>query len=181
MRALIHLSLLLTFGFYLGKFVLTKWQQTEPSSMGRQPYLFLTVWTIVWHIVYYSSTTVFSSKCSQRSRNLLFKLAYPLGCFVPIIFWTVYNIDREQIYSKANDELFGHALNHVMHTLPAITFLLGTIYEAAILCSEEELQAESSEPHLKAIAPSYIFTFTYYNSCILYFKLTGLWPEMEPG
>ncbi|KAL4646377.1 androgen-dependent TFPI-regulating protein-like isoform X1 [Arapaima gigas] len=50
-------------------------------------------------------------------RDFLFTvLAFPVGAFVCISFWTIYSFDRELVYPKFLDSIIPLWLNHAMHT-----------------------------------------------------------------
>ena len=44
-------------------------------------------------------------------------LAFPIGQFVGIIFWTLWHINRELVFPKAFDSIFPSYINHLMHTV----------------------------------------------------------------
>ncbi|XP_016094196.1 androgen dependent TFPI regulating protein 1 isoform X1 [Sinocyclocheilus grahami] len=53
-----------------------------------------------------------------RARDFHFTvLAFPVGTFVFISFWTLYTYDRELVYPKLLDEIIPIWLNHAMHTV----------------------------------------------------------------
>ena len=171
-RQIAHSILLLILSAGLIKFVTIKYINSNGKDDQNYPFLYLTNWTVFLHILYYSSTTVFSNFkfVTENLQNLLWRTAYPLGCFVPIIFWTVFNIDREAIYPASNDEIFSKYDNHVLHTLTAIIYIL------TILCSPVPKTKSEERSLLRELKPSYIFVFIYYNSMCLFYKFTGRWP-----
>uniref|UniRef100_A0A8C9THA1 Androgen dependent TFPI regulating protein 1 n=1 Tax=Scleropages formosus TaxID=113540 RepID=A0A8C9THA1_SCLFO len=58
-------------------------------------------------------------------RDFLFTiLAFPLGTFVCISFWTLYVIDRKLVYPKYLDDIIPLWLNHAMHTAILLLVLL---------------------------------------------------------
>ncbi|KAL3847559.1 hypothetical protein ACJMK2_018464 [Sinanodonta woodiana] len=48
--------------------------------------------------------------------NVFAALAYPIGMFVVITFWSIYMVDRELVFPKRLDDIIPSWLNHVMHT-----------------------------------------------------------------
>ena len=53
----------------------------------------------------------------QKVRDYLFAtLAFPIGQFVGIVFWTLYNIDREIIFPVVLDKIYPNYINHMLHT-----------------------------------------------------------------
>ena len=94
---------------------------------------YLTHWNIYLQLVYFGLALVndvFGSEtrpneaCSrlQKGRDFLFStLAFPIGIFVPIIFWVLFNIDRKLVFPSELDQIFPPITNHMMHTtsLPA--------------------------------------------------------------
>lgn len=52
-----------------------------------------------------------------KARDFYFTaLAFPVGTFVFVSFWTLYTYDRELVYPKMLDEIIPVWLNHAMHT-----------------------------------------------------------------
>ncbi|KAJ8372073.1 hypothetical protein AAFF_G00294870 [Aldrovandia affinis] len=52
-----------------------------------------------------------------RIRDALFTiLAFPVGMFVVLSFWSIYMYDRELVYPKFLDEVIPFWLNHALHT-----------------------------------------------------------------
>ena len=45
-----------------------------------------------------------------------FVLAFPIGQFVGIIFWTLFYINRELVFPLALDKIFPNYVNHMLHT-----------------------------------------------------------------
>ncbi|MBN3309073.1 ADTRP protein, partial [Amia calva] len=53
-----------------------------------------------------------------KLRNVLFTvLAFPLGSFVFLSFWSIYLYDRELVYPKRLDDIIPVWLNHALHTV----------------------------------------------------------------
>ena len=187
----VHLALLGTYTACLLKNIKMKMVHFPEDVGANEPYLFLTYWTVTLHILYYSSTTLpklfpnflgFKKYMTEQRNNqiqdVLWRTAYPLGCFVPIIFWFVYNIDRELIYPSKNDEFSSQFDNHSMHTLTAISYASSIILQDLILPVDTKslIKPLTISNIFKEIRPSYLFTFIYYNSVCGYFKIFGKWP-----
>lgn len=52
-----------------------------------------------------------------RLRHMLFATAaFPIGIFVGVIFWSIWAVDRELVFSARLDPYFPSWLNHLMHT-----------------------------------------------------------------
>ena len=91
---------------------------------------FLTHWNIALQLFYFclallndlfgtESKTKEESSRLQKSRDFLFStLAFPIGIFVPIIFWILFNLDRDLVFPADLDEVFPPITNHMMHTTP---------------------------------------------------------------
>ena len=91
---------------------------------------FLTHWNIALQLVYFCIAFLndlfgTESKIKQDAnflqilRDYLFAtLAFPIGTFVPIVFWILYNLDRDLVYPQDLDDVFPQITNHMMHTTP---------------------------------------------------------------
>ena len=91
---------------------------------------YLTHWNIFLQLIYFSlaflndvfgteSTTKETSSRLQKCRDFLFStLAFPIGIFVPTIFWILFNIDRNLVFPPLLDKVFPPITNHMMHTTP---------------------------------------------------------------
>lgn len=105
---------------------------------------FLTHWNIVLQILYFSLALVndvFGTESRekeeasrfQKCRNFLFStLAFPIGIFVPVMFWILFGIDRDLVFPADLDDIYPPITNHMMHTtsLPAQILELLLIYHA---------------------------------------------------
>ncbi|XP_063115952.1 androgen-dependent TFPI-regulating protein isoform X2 [Cavia porcellus] len=61
-------------------------------------------------------------------RDLFFAtLAFPIGTFVFLAFWTIYLYDRELIYPKTLDGIFPVWVNHAMHSFILLFLLIEII------------------------------------------------------
>ncbi|CAF1124495.1 unnamed protein product [Rotaria sordida] len=99
-------------------------------------YKFLTIINIHIQAIYFclciinfffGSNTLVKEKRSllQKLRDCLYAgIAFPMGLFVSITFWGLYNLDRKLIYPEELDQFISPILNHVLHTLPAIAVCL---------------------------------------------------------
>ena len=91
---------------------------------------FLTHWNVILQLVYFclaflndvfgtESRTKETSSRLQKCRDYLFStLAFPIGIFVPTIFWILFNIDRNLVFPPVFDKIFPAITNHMMHTTP---------------------------------------------------------------
>ena len=91
---------------------------------------FLTHWNIALQLIYFCLALLndlFGTECRtkeqashlQRSRDFLFStLAFPIGIFVPIIFWILFHLNRDLVFPPDLDEVFPPITNHMMHTTP---------------------------------------------------------------
>ena len=91
---------------------------------------FLTHWNITLQLVYFCLAflndvfgTEYKAKQDasyfQKLRDFLFAtLAFPIGTFVSIIFWVLFNLDRDLVYPEALDEVYPPITNHMIHTTP---------------------------------------------------------------
>ncbi|RDD38397.1 Androgen-induced gene 1 protein [Trichoplax sp. H2] len=89
-------------------------------------YKFLTSWNLHLQTLYYyyallATMYVLISK-AERSilltiRDYIFgALVFPIGMYVGVIFWAMYNFDREVIYPRSLDQYVPVVINHVWHT-----------------------------------------------------------------
>ena len=82
---------------------------------------YLTFLNMVLQFVYFSLAFLshFVSKKSSlvRVKDVMFaSAAFPIGMFVGLVFWGLWAVDRELIFSVKNDPYFPSWLNHLMHT-----------------------------------------------------------------
>ncbi|KAL3847561.1 hypothetical protein ACJMK2_018464 [Sinanodonta woodiana] len=94
---------------------------------------YLTFWNFILQTVYFGICVVndiwgtncqpsHGTKGKLRSNlqilrdNVFAALAYPIGMFVVITFWSIYMVDRELVFPKRLDDIIPSWLNHVMHT-----------------------------------------------------------------
>merc|ERR1712020_408217 len=88
-----------------------------PRTFGGQ-WKYLTFWNMWIQLIYFSISflnNIFGSHSLDKSsasglqkiRDYLFAtLAFPIGQFVGIVFWTLFIIDREVIFPVAPDKYF---------------------------------------------------------------------------
>lgn len=131
---LVHLGV---FSWYL----FTIWSNCSLQTADRHPGLrsyggrwkYLTFINLVMHAVFFglcvlvdavhSAVSVKQSRSGtplnlSRARDFYFTvLAFPVGTFVFVSFWTLYTYDRELVYPKLLDEIIPIWLNHAMHTV----------------------------------------------------------------
>ncbi|XP_061098684.1 androgen-dependent TFPI-regulating protein [Conger conger] len=100
------------------------------------PWKYLTFLNLVLQMVFFglaaacdfqSSSGKGMDKQLDLCMHLLFSvLAFPVGLFVVLLFWTIFTYDRELVYPGSMDEFFPQWMNHAMHTL-VLPLLLGEI------------------------------------------------------
>ena len=102
---------------------------------------YLTHWNVALQLIYFclallndlfgtESRTKEEASHFQKLRDFLFStLAFPIGIFVPIIFWILFKLDRDLVFPPDLDEVFPPITNHMMHTTP----LPSQILELAIV------------------------------------------------
>ncbi|KAM4691143.1 androgen-induced gene 1 protein-like [Rhinophrynus dorsalis] len=98
-------------------------------------------------------------------RDLIFSvLAFPLGMFVVISFWSIYGYDRELVYPEALDKIIPQWLNHAMHT-----FVLPILLIELLACSHQYPSRKKGLPILGAFCLSYMFWILWINYA------SGIW------
>ena len=100
---------------------------TQKSFGGQWKYLtFINLWIQLTYFIVSFLNNIFgsfskdklSSSRLQKVRDYYFAtLAFPIGQFVGIIFWTLWHINRELVFPKAFDSIFPSYINHLMHTV----------------------------------------------------------------
>jgi len=124
LHILVQLISIANFGYaiYWDLFIL----DVPETFAGKWKYL--TFWNLWIQLIYFSisllnnifgshSVTKESTSSLQSIRDFMFAtVAFPIGQFVGIIFWTLFNIDRELVFPKALDAFFPNYINHMMHT-----------------------------------------------------------------
>lgn len=113
---------------------------TQRSFGGQWKYL--TFWNMWIQMVYFGisflnnifgthATDPMSASKLQKIRDFFFAtLAFPIGQFVGIVFWTLFYINRELVFPVAFDKFFPNYINHMMHTtvIPAQLLELVLLY-----------------------------------------------------
>lgn len=111
------------------------------ASFGGQ-WKFLTFWNMWIQLIYFSISLVNSVMGSdvtdkssrsglQKIRDFMFAtLAFPIGQFVGIIFWSLWAIDRDLVFPEYLDKYIPMHINHMMHTtvIPAQFLELALLY-----------------------------------------------------
>ena len=98
---------------------------------------FITYWNLWLQLIYFSvgfCNELFGTKASpsklessrlQKTRDFLFStLAFPVGLFVTISFWSIYMVDRSLVFPKKLDEFYPLWANHMLHTTCMISQLI---------------------------------------------------------
>ncbi|XP_018593070.1 androgen dependent TFPI regulating protein 1 isoform X2 [Scleropages formosus] len=119
-RGLIHFAVFLWYCFILNANCSPELTKTHPgvrSYGGRWKYLtFLNM--------FFSGPGKLTTLLVNIRDFLFTILAFPLGTFVCISFWTLYVIDRKLVYPKYLDDIIPLWLNHAMHTAILLLVLL---------------------------------------------------------
>ena len=99
---------------------------------------FLTYWNIWLQLVYVSvrlcnelfgtDLNVATPSRIQKTRDFMFgSLAFPVGMFVSIMFWALYLVDRNLVFSPKMDEFYPVWSNHMLHTTCLVAQLIEMI------------------------------------------------------
>ncbi|KAM4622775.1 androgen-induced gene 1 protein-like [Discoglossus pictus] len=91
-------------------------------------------------------------------------LAFPVGVFVVISFWSIYAFDRELVYPKVLDTIIPQWLNHSMHT-----FVLPLLLIEGFACSHQYPRKKNG---LFALS---IFCFAYLSWILWIHHASGIW------
>ena len=94
---------------------------------------YLTVWCMALHFVYYSMQfiTNFLFRNSHLPRLLNYfrtAIVFPVGMFVPMVFWGIYMINPYLLVSKRKLEITPAINQHTLHTAPMIFQLLEPVF-----------------------------------------------------
>ena len=102
---------------------------------------FLTYWNLWLQLIYFliglsnellggtaKPAKLESASKLQKTRDFIFStMAFPVGLFVTISFWSIYMVDRSLVFPKKLDEFFPLWANHIMHTTCMISQLIEMI------------------------------------------------------
>ena len=92
---------------------------------------FLTVINLSTQTVYFFLSLLAHLTRYMRLRKLcefLFaSVVFPLGSFIPPLFWAIYAIDRELIYPKIMDSYIPTLMNHIAHTFIFLFIVLDMV------------------------------------------------------
>ncbi|CAF4871490.1 unnamed protein product [Pieris macdunnoughi] len=149
------------------------------NSLDTYPFksriLFLTLWNFVLHGVYHwvaLANDVFGTdEASPRNpplirklKDLLFTLAFPLGVYVSIAFWSVYAVDKELIFPERVEKAYPPWINHPLHTFVSVFIIL------------EMLTSNVTYPRrMVGLAMINIFMFSYLGFLFVVYGRTGEW------
>ncbi len=101
----------------------------------------------------------------QRARDFVFAtVAFPIGQFVGLMFWTLYAIDRDLVFPVILDKFFPPYVNHLMHT----TVIPLGLVEMAIMY-------HIYPPRKCGIATSMMFCFAYLAWIMVVAVYGGIW------
>ena len=123
----------------VGSFAYTiQWYMLElniPTEVSRSwsgyagPWKYLTFLNLWLQCIYFTISllnsligtegrTRASSGYLQKLRDYLFaSLAFPIGVFVALMFWSLYFIDRRLIFPAKYDAYISEGMNHMLHTI----------------------------------------------------------------
>ena len=174
LHLLVHLGAIANFAYaiYFDWYLL---KTPKPETWGgKWKYLtFLNMW---FQLVYFSISflnSIFGSHATdkksastlQRIRDYYFAtIAFPIGQFVGIVFWTLFTIDRELIFPKRFDDFFPNHINHMMHT---------TVIPAQLL---EMILLYHAYPSKKSgMATIFSFSMIYLGWTLVIAHVSGIW------
>jgi len=110
----------------LPKHVIEENPQMGFDKMGG-PWKYLTFWNLWVQAVYAAICLVNDVSGRRKGKDKgLFKrmedwlystLAFPIGMFVGISFWSLFFIDRSLVYPEILDRFIHPVVNHMMHTV----------------------------------------------------------------
>ena len=99
------------------------------NAFGGQ-WKFLTYWNLWLQLIYFTvglCNELLGSDAKsrlQKLRDFLFSsLAFPVGIFVTISFWSLYLIDRNLVFPPKMDEFYPLWANHMLHTTCTVSML----------------------------------------------------------
>lgn len=171
---IVHLGAIANFGYAIYWDVYILKLPTQRSFGGQWKYL--TFWNLWIQLIYFSISllnSLFGSNAKekakasrlQRLRDYFFStLAFPIGLFVGIIFWSLWHIDRELVFPKAFDKFFPNYINHMMHTTVLPAQLLELILLYHIYPSK-----------LKGMLTTILFCMTYLSWTLVVAHYGGIW------
>ncbi|CAG0893495.1 unnamed protein product [Cyprideis torosa] len=89
---------------------------------------YLTSWDVVIQLIFHSIAVIAAVKHKnlawRRARDYYFSLlAFPVGVFVSISFWSIYAVDPELIFPAALRPYYPEWLNQIDHTFPSLFML----------------------------------------------------------
>ncbi|CAH3847310.1 unnamed protein product [Pieris brassicae] len=109
------------------------------NSLDTYPFksriLFLTLWNFVlhgfYHWVAFANDVFGTDEASPRNpplirklKDLLFTIAFPLGVYVSIAFWSVYAVDKELIFPEHVEKAYPPWINHPLHTFVSVFIII---------------------------------------------------------
>ncbi|XP_042874494.1 androgen-dependent TFPI-regulating protein-like [Penaeus japonicus] len=134
-----HLLMVLHYGYSI-KFYLLDLKPPEfmkkVNDIFGGPFKFLTFWDMLVQFFYFVvafANDLFGSSVSERRkqsslqkvRDFSFStVVFFLGSMVSIVFWLLFNLDRNLIFPELFDSWFPSWLNHAIHTMPVIGVLI---------------------------------------------------------
>ena len=133
---------------------------------------FLTHWNLWLQLIYFSVSLcneLLSQQASasrlQKARDFLFStLAFPVGLFVAISFWSIYMVDRSLVFPKKLDQFFPLWANHMMHTTCLISQLI-----------EMSTSFHAYPSRTKGILTSMGFAFVYLGWILFIAHKSNIW------
>lgn len=126
---LVHVAALANFAYALYfDIYLVKLPKSQPRHDFGGQWKYLTFWNLWIQFAYFSISFINSFVGShaqhkseatklQKVRDYFFStVAFPIGIFVTVMFWTLYAIDRELVFPVELDKYFPVYVNHMLHT-----------------------------------------------------------------
>ncbi|XP_047489644.1 androgen-dependent TFPI-regulating protein-like [Penaeus chinensis] len=147
-----HLLMVLHYGYSIKVYLL---DLKPPEFMKKVndifggPFKFLTFWDMLVQFLYFVvafSNDLFGSSVLDRKRQSLLQkfrdfsfatVVFFLGSMVSIVFWLLFNLNRDLIFPELFDAWFPSWLNHAIHTMPC-DWRRGGVGSRAALVSLEE-------------------------------------------
>ncbi|GAM16959.1 hypothetical protein SAMD00019534_001340 [Acytostelium subglobosum LB1] len=135
--------------FHAGTFGLVSygilWIYQHFLDIGHNPFAlvtFLTVWGQLIHFVFFFMATIVDlmdiTSIGQsepglyyaflKCRDLVYRsIAFPIGMFITLMFWILYNIDPALLMVDAPTS-YPPVLNHIQHTMPAVVMVIEMLF-----------------------------------------------------
>lgn len=147
------------------------------NAFGGQ-WKFLTYWNIWLQLIYFivglcnelfgsnaKNANLESISRMQKLRDFLFStMAFPVGIFVTISFWSLFLIDRNLVFPRKLDDFYPLWANHMMHTTSTVSQLIEMIISFHIYPSR-----------IKGMLTSMGFAFVYLGWILFIAYKSNVW------